>query len=43
VTLTALPTTGTAFAGWTGACSGTGSCTVIMDANKTVTASFKRL
>jgi hypothetical protein len=43
VTLTALPTTGTAFAGWGGACSGTGSCTVIMNANKTITASFKRL
>ena len=32
------------FAGWTGACSGSASpCTVTMDANKTVTATFTEL
>jgi hypothetical protein len=40
VTLTATPATGSTFAGWSGACSGTGTCTVTMDANKTVTATF---
>lgn len=40
VTLTATPATGSTFAGWSGACSGTGSCVVTMDANKAVTATF---
>ncbi len=40
VTLTAAPDGGSTFAGWSGACSGTGSCSVTMDAAKTVTASF---
>jgi hypothetical protein len=40
VTLTATPATGSTFAGWSGACSGTGSCVVAMDAAKGVTASF---
>jgi len=40
VTLTATPDSGSAFSGWAGACSGTGTCTVTMDAAKTVTASF---
>jgi hypothetical protein len=41
VTLTATPNTGSNFVGWLGAgCSGTGVCTVTMDAVKTVTALF---
>jgi len=41
VTLTALPSTGSTFAGWSNAgCTGTGTCVVTMDAVKTVTASF---
>jgi PKD repeat protein len=41
VTLTATPTGGSTFAGWTGAgCSGTGPCTVLMNASQTVTATF---
>jgi photosystem II stability/assembly factor-like uncharacterized protein len=40
VTLTATPDAGAIFAGWVGACSGTGSCMVTMDANKSVTARF---
>jgi uncharacterized repeat protein (TIGR02543 family) len=38
VTATANP--GYTFSGWSGACSGTGSCSVTMDADKTVTANF---
>lgn len=41
VTLTATPETGSVFAGWTGACSGTGDCVVAMDADLTVTATFE--
>src|SRR5215210_4680996 len=40
VTLTATPATGSDFTGWSGACSGTGSCIVTMDAAKSVTATF---
>ena len=40
VTLTAAPDASSIFAGWSGACSGTGSCTVTMDAAKSVTATF---
>lgn len=40
VTLTALPSANSAFVGWGGACAGTGTCTIAMDANKTVTATF---
>ncbi|RPI28606.1 MAG: hypothetical protein EHM61_04525 [Acidobacteria bacterium] len=40
VTLTAAAGTGSTFAGWSGACSGTGSCTVTMDADRAVTATF---
>jgi len=40
VTLTATPQSGSTFVGWGGACSGTGSCQVTMDANRSVTATF---
>jgi uncharacterized repeat protein (TIGR02543 family) len=40
VALTATASSGSTFAGWTGACSGTGSCTVTIDAAKTATATF---
>jgi hypothetical protein len=40
VTLTATPAVGSTFTGWSGACSGTGSCVVTMNANQTVTANF---
>ncbi|CAN5816888.1 hypothetical protein BH18ACT6_BH18ACT6_26430 [soil metagenome] len=40
VTLTARAASGSTFSGWSGACSGTGSCVVTMDAAKTVTATF---
>ncbi|MEK6683811.1 MAG: Ig-like domain-containing protein, partial [Nitrospirota bacterium] len=40
VTLTAVPATGSTFTGWSGACTGTGSCIVTMDAAKSVTATF---
>jgi hypothetical protein len=40
VTVTATPSTGSTFTGWGGVCSGTGTCTVTMDAAKSVTASF---
>lgn len=40
VTLTANPGAGSTFTGWSGACSGTGSCMVTMNFLKSVTASF---
>jgi uncharacterized protein (DUF2141 family) len=40
VTLSATASAGSTFAGWSGACSGTGTCSVTMDSNKTVTATF---
>ena len=40
VTLSAQPASGSTFAGWGGACSGTSSCTVSMSAARSVTASF---
>ena len=41
VTLTATPTGGSVFAGWSGSgCSGTGTCQVTMSAARTVTATF---
>ena len=43
VTLTAIPDATSAVAGWSGACSGTGACTVTMDAAKSVTATFDML
>ena len=44
VTLTATPSSKSKFAGWSaGACSGTGSCTVTMSADRSATATFKPL
>ena len=40
VTLTATPEPGSAFAGWSGACSGTDDCQVILNAVATVDAKF---
>jgi uncharacterized protein (TIGR03437 family) len=40
VTLTATPNNGSTFAGWSGACSGTGSCAVTMNSSQSVTATF---
>jgi endoglucanase len=40
VTLTAAATSGSTFAGWGGACSGTGTCTVTVTAASAVTATF---
>jgi hypothetical protein len=41
VTLTATPSSGSSFAGWSGACEGTTtSCVVSMDSAKSVTATF---
>jgi uncharacterized repeat protein (TIGR02543 family) len=40
VTVTATAGIGYAFSSWSGACGGSGSCVVTMDANKSVTANF---
>jgi lysophospholipase L1-like esterase len=40
VTLSAAPSGGSTFAGWSGACSGTGDCSVTMSANRSVRATF---
>lgn len=43
VTLWASPSSGWSFAGWSGACSGTGSCTVTMNQDRSVSANFTAL
>lgn len=43
VTLTATPAAGATFAGWSGPCSGTGSCVVTLSLATTVTATFNDL
>ena len=40
VALTAVPDPGSMFAGWEGACSGTGTCSVTLNADASVTAHF---
>ena len=41
VTLTAVPSTGSTFTGWSDtSCSGTGDCTLTMQADESITASF---
>ena len=40
VTLTATPAVGSVFAGWSGACTGTGSCVVTMSQARSVIATF---
>ena len=40
VNLTPTPAAGSTFAGWSGSCTGTGSCAVTMNAAKAVTATF---
>jgi subtilisin family serine protease len=42
VTLTATPASNSKFAGWSGACSGTGTCTVTMSSDMSVTATFAK-
>ena len=41
VTLTAEPEPGSVFTGWSGACSGIGTCQLTLNAAKSVTASFE--
>jgi hypothetical protein len=43
VTLTATPATGSVFTSWSGACSGTGACTVTMNNARSVSATFTLL
>ena len=40
VTLTATPAAGSTFAGWSGSCSGTGTCQLTMSSDMSVTATF---
>jgi len=42
ITLNANPATGYQFSGWSGACSGSGSCSIQMNSNQTVTATFSQ-
>jgi hypothetical protein len=43
VTVTATAGAGSVFAGWSGACSGSGACTVVLDQARAVTARFSRV
>jgi len=40
VTLTAAPVAGASFSGWSGACTGTGTCVLSITADRAVTATF---
>jgi len=40
IMLTAAPDSGSTFAGWSGACRGTGSCSLTLSADQVVTATF---
>lgn len=40
VTLTAIPAAGSTFTGWSGDCTGSGSCSVTLDAPRMTTATF---
>ena len=40
VALSATPTTGSTFTGWSGVCTGTGGCTLVVGANARLTATF---
>lgn len=40
VALTAVPAAGYSFGGWSGACSGTGTCNLVLTSNQSVTATF---
>ena len=40
VTLTAAPAAGSTFAGWSGGCTGSGACSVLMASNQSVAATF---
>ena len=42
ITLTVTPSIDSVFSGWSGACTGTGICTVAMNSHKSVTAIFTR-
>ncbi len=42
VTLMAAPDLGSTFTGWSGDCTGTEACTVTMDSNRAVTATFDK-
>lgn len=41
VNITAMPAGGNRFTGWSGACQGTGSCNILIDSAKSVTAGFE--
>lgn len=43
VTVTTSPTAGYRFTGWSGDCTGTGTCSVAMNGNRSVTANFTRI
>ena len=40
ITMSAVPASGSSFSGWSGACSGTGTCSVALSGNTSVTAQF---
>jgi hypothetical protein len=43
VTLTPSPAVGSGFTGWSGACQGSGACTLVMDLDRAITATFTLL